>query len=305
MGASGAHGTEPGGSAHGPNEPPHSGGESAPIEPPRVPEPPPTYYDPVSGEWLTEQQMVRRMNMTPQEVANLSADDLAEHNLMRMQEREIANPLERHLSTKEKVDELVRLSHENKPLVEQLGKDIDARYGAETQHGYKNPQDIELKAKRPEILAKKPWFDVEHIRDSFRFRTIVEDLKDMHKIVNDLKSSGFELIKRDPEKLLQPKALGWRVAPFDLRAPNGQLVEYYIVPREMYEAGASGQHELFKKWRETNTALLSAEDKIAKQQAIKAARDMADDSWNRYLQRTGQTEDDIQRFVDEVHKQFQ
>jgi hypothetical protein len=32
---------------------------------------------------------------------------------------------------------------------------------------------------------------------------------------------------------------------------------------------------------------------------------MADDSWNRYLQRTGQTEDDIQRFVDEVHKQFQ
>ncbi len=77
------------------------------------------------------------------------------------------------------------------------------------------------------------------------------------------------------------------------------------MPREMYEAGASGQHELFKKWRETNTALLSAEDKIAKQQAIKAARDMADDSWNRYLQRTGQTEDDIQRFVDEVHKQFQ
>lgn len=37
----------------------------------------------------------------------------------------------------------------------------------------------------------------------------------------------------DVEKLLKPKLWGWRFVAFDLRFPNGQLVEYYLPPLEL------------------------------------------------------------------------
>jgi hypothetical protein len=44
---------------------------------------------------------------------------------------------------------------------------------------------------------------------------------------------GF--VKTDVEKLLKPKRWGWRFVAFDLRFPNGQLVEYYLPPLELDE----------------------------------------------------------------------
>ncbi len=166
-------------------------------------------------------------------------------------EANIYNPIDRNAPPAEKAAQLKRLSDGNKPLIDWALKEIDAALGTESKSSYKTPEGILRKATRPSIKAQKPWFDVEHIRDSLRFKTVINSIEDIPRAVELLlqKLPGAEVVKVDTAKMLNPKEWGWRFAAFDLRMPNGQLVEYYLPLKEQEAAKKSGNHALFEKWR--------------------------------------------------------
>ena len=137
-----------------------------------------------------------------------------------LEEKDIVNPINRSASTEEKIAQLRALSEENKPLVEGFLKEIDTKFGTKSEISFKAPEDIADKAKRPSIKETKEWFDVEHVRDALRFKTPLDNLNELPKIVEKLKESGFEVIKLDLDMLLNPKGRGWRIAAIDLRAPK-------------------------------------------------------------------------------------
>lgn len=211
------------------------------------------------------------------------------------------NPIDRTAATQEKIAQLQRLSKENEPLVREFADSIDAKYGTQSKVSFKDPADIAEKASRPSIKTDRPWFDVEHVRDALRFKTVLQDLTDLPRLIEDLKKSGFEIIKCDAEKLLKPKGRGWRMAAFDLKTPNGQIIEYQILPPEMERAGAL-EHQVYKQWRKVDINKLSKEERKAIRRADTAAKDMYEKAWQDYLNRTGQTTDSIRQVL---HKIFQ
>lgn len=184
--------------------------------------------------------------------------------------------------------------------MEKFLKQIDAELGTESEISFKTPQDILGEANRPSIKETKEWFDVEHVRDSLRFKTPVENLNDLPKIVEHLKDSGFEVVNLDLEKLLNPKARGWRTAAIDLRAPNGQLIEYQILPREMNEAGKI-EHQIYKSIREKDVRKLTNEQRQQVLEMNNQARRVYSDAWEAYLRRTGQTKESITKFVQDAN----
>lgn len=73
----------------------------------------------------------------------------------------------------------------------------------------------------------------------------------MHpSIVKLLKESDFEIIDCDTKKVLRPTPRGWRAIHLDLRAPNGQLLEFQIVPDEINTVAKAGDHAGYAQWRD-------------------------------------------------------
>lgn len=214
-----------------------------------------------------------------------------------LSEKDIVNPIDRKASAAEKIAQLEALSKENEPLAKAFLERIDGQLGTKSETNFKTAKDIANKAKRPSIKDAKDWFDVEHVRDAFRFKTPVDNLSDLPKIVEALKASEFEIIKPDLDKILNPKMRGWRMAAFDLRAPNGQIIEYQILPREMNEAGKI-EHQIYKSVRGDDLASLSRSEKAEHLKIDKQARTLYQSAWSAYLKRTHQTEAQVGRFIE-------
>lgn len=211
-------------------------------------------------------------------------------------EENIVNPIDRNADQTVKAAQLLALTEENEPLVEELLKIVDTSLDTTSKISNKTANDIIDKANRPSIKEKKPWFDVEHIRDSFRFKTPVENLSALPKIVEYLKNSNFEILNLDLDKLLRPKGRGWRMAAIDIKAPNGQILEYQILAKEMNEAGDL-EHQMYKEWRGKDVKKMTPEMANAKSEVDTWAADLYSDAWNDYLKRTGQTTEDIECII--------
>lgn len=174
----------------------------------------------------------------------------------------ITNPLD-PLSTPEvKLEQIHRLTSENKPIVDSFLGEIDSELGTTSKSSIKEDAAILSKASRPSIIKENPWHDVEHVRDTFRFKTVINSVDDLPKIAEKLAAKGWEILKIDTAKMLRPKAWGWRFVALDLRMPNGKLVEYYMPLKELEAAKKGGNHKLFEKWRNENIDELSP-DRLA------------------------------------------
>lgn len=161
-------------------------------------------------------------------------------------------------------DDLVRgqikaLTGQNVELVKDLIADIDRKFRTKSGDNIKDLAKVTQKAKRPSILAKKPWHTVAHIRDSYRFKTVIDDFRDVPGIFNELLKSGVGLVKIDTNKLFEPGQWGWRIIAFDLRMPNGQLVEWYLPVKELEDQKKREGHLIFEEWRNKTQAQLLAE----------------------------------------------
>ena len=87
------------------------------------------------------------------------------------------------------------------------------------------------------------------------------------------------------------------MAAFDLRAPNGQIIEYQILPREMNEAGKV-EHSIYKSLRGRDVSKMTMAELYAKDEADTAAADLYADAWKTYLKRTGQTESIVRQTIE-------
>ena len=109
-------------------------------------------------------------------------------------ESKITNPIDPNATPQEKIKTLVRLTRENKPIIKKLMAEIDAATGAKSSDNVKAPEKILQKASRPTILAKKPWHAVEHIRDSYRFKTVIDSVTQLPDVTRLLEKAGIEII---------------------------------------------------------------------------------------------------------------
>ena len=198
-------------------------------------------------------------------------------------ESKITNPVDPNATPQEKIKTLVQLTRENKPIIKKLMAEIDAATGAKSSDSVKAPEKILQKASRPSILLEKPWHDVEHIRDSYRFKTVIDSVTQLPEVTRILDNAGIEIIKRDTEKVLSPGKWGWRIVAFDLRMPNGQLVEYYLPVKELEKAKKEKGHYLFEQGRN----IKPGEDVEKEQGLMQESRDLYQGVWDAYLLRTG------------------
>lgn len=215
----------------------------------------------------------------------------------------ITNAINPALTPEEKAAALSLLSAENKPVVDLWLKKIDAEFGTESKSNTKLFERILQKSDRPSILADKPWYQVDHIRDSFRFKTVLNDINDLPSILAEAKAQGFEVIKADTDKVLNPKEWGWRIAAFDMRMPNGQLAEFYLPVKEL-EAVKGENHVLFEKWRNTDTTKLTGTEREAYQADLRLSNERYQAAWEAYLKRTGQTEEQVAKTMEQVQALF-
>lgn len=138
-----------------------------------------------------------------------------------MDVKDIRNPINPADSADDKVKALGDLSEVNEPILKKIAQAIDKKQGSNTSINRKLPDRIKSKAQRPETLIKQPWFDIEHVRDSLRFRTGITKFEDVEKIYELLVGRrGIEFVKVDLVKMFAPKLWGWRFAAVDLAMPN-------------------------------------------------------------------------------------
>jgi hypothetical protein len=217
-------------------------------------------------------------------------------------EEDIINPINLLLSQPEKVANLQELSKQSEKPVQDFIDKVDKKLGTESKANHKAADRIAEKANRPSIKKAKPWFDVEHVRDGFRFKTVLKDIKDLPKIAEMLKASGFGVVKIDTEKLLEPRDFGWRIVVIDLRMPNGQLVEYYLPVQELEDAKKNGNHEIFEKWRNRDFGNLTKDEIAEFYKDVEFSEDRYEKAWQDYLKRMGQTEKEIQECLEQMRK---
>ncbi len=190
--------------------------------------------------------------------------------------------------------QLHELGGENDEIVRPVLEAIDAEFGTASKTSFKKIDTILAKVQRPTVLAKRPWFDVEHIRDSYRFKTVIEPEADIAAVGNAL-ARFFDavpeasMVKADVSMLFEPKMWGWRAAVFDIQMPNGQLVEWYMPIRELENAKKAGGHQLFEKWRDEDVTALG--DRQAEFLTdLAEAQQLYADAWAAALKRMGQDE---------------
>lgn len=199
---------------------------------------------------------------------------------------DIVSPIDRSAAQPEKVRQLRALSEANVPIVERIIQAVDERLGTKSKLSHKTAENIQSKANRPEIKGKKPWHDVEHVRDALRFKTVLTGIDQVAEIMKIVADAGVRLVKVDTAKMLRPKEWGSRFAAFDLRMPNGQLVEYYMPLKELDDAKKAGNHELFEKWRVTTDDERQAR-RTEYLRDLNTSYDRYEAAWTRALQRLG------------------
>ena len=184
------------------------------------------------------------------------------------------------------LQQLEQMTSENQPIVQSFMQNVDRNFGTNSSDNIKDPAKVIEKANRPSILEKKPWHNVSHVRDTYRFQTELEDFRDVPLMMRDLRQQGISIVKADTDKMFSPKEWGWRMIAFDLRMPNGQIVEWYTPLREMNKQKMDEGHGLFEQWRNKTSAEL-AEEQDAYYAAIRKSKEGYDQAFDQALDRLG------------------
>jgi hypothetical protein len=216
----------------------------------------------------------------------------------------IVNPINPTLSDVDKLKALEKLTQENIDFVRAFLEQIDTKFGTKSKYSIKEPKQIINKVSRPSIIRNRPWFKIEHIRDTFRFQSVVSNLDVVSKIAQELKTIGIEIIEIDSKTILKPTRLGWRMIVIDLRLKNGQIVEYQMLIEELDAVSDEG-HKIFEKWRDKDLSQLNQEQKREQFKDRRESKNSYDRAWKAYLQRTAQTENQVATIMMELYNVLQ
>jgi hypothetical protein len=201
----------------------------------------------------------------------------------------------------DKIAQLNHMTAENRPFIQNLFRNIDDQFGTESVDNVKDPNTLLGKAWRPSVLEEKPYHDVEHVRDSYRGKTLVDSVHQIAPIIDYLQQNGINIVKADTEKQFNPKAFGFRISAFDLRLPNRQLFEYYIPVREMDSANnEGGAHLLYENWRKRDLTNLTPAEVVDYYTDVAKANGIFRDAWKAYLDRSGDDESALRASLSRV-----
>ncbi|MDI9524097.1 MAG: hypothetical protein QM218_01180 [Candidatus Cloacimonadota bacterium] len=206
---------------------------------------------------------------------------------------EIVNPIDRRASTEEKLRQMAELREEARPVFNAFIERVKAEVGIESNDNDKTLSKAEEKAKRDTIRQEHPEFDVEHLRDFYRGKAILTDPRQIVQIAKIIQESGLGVIKFDWKKLLNPKIWGFRVMSFDLRMPNGLMVEYYT-PLQEIESVKDECHEIYEKWRDKTAEYKNAHRQEYRQD-VKKSNEIYSKAWNAALSRLGISQEELSR----------
>lgn len=218
-------------------------------------------------------------------------------------EQDIFNPIDTKASDEEKLKQIKELSAVNKPILEEFTKKIDEKFGSISKVSTKEDDKMFEKTYRPEILEKKPYHKMEHITDSLRGYSIIDNVDQVIEIKKELDAAGFEVLTEDISRMIRPKIWGWRSINLDLRMPNGQIVEYQLPVREMKEVKKQG-HSIFEKWRNKDEEYLQ-DHKAEYERDILDSNILFGDAWDKHLKRIGQTPRAFEASLNKVLASFE
>ncbi len=204
----------------------------------------------------------------------------------------------------EKLEQIHALQVVNQPILETfIAGLVKAIPGTTAKTSIKKDEVILEKSKRPSILKGKPWHDVEHVRDTLRFKAVYTNLADLPKIadyfIKNFPGGAAAVVKIDTNKLFSPKEWGFRFIGLDLRMPNGHLVEWYMPIREIEDI-KDQNHLLFEKWRDKDVSKLSGQDLQSYYRDVQVSYNSYNGAWEAALQRQGLTgEADARAFLNQ------
>lgn len=215
-------------------------------------------------------------------------------------EKEIRNNIDVNAQQQKKVEALEKLSNNNKGFLYGLGNEIDKTLNSSTEVNIKKNDRILDKANRPSIKKEKPWFDVEHIRDSLRFRTNIKKFDNVETIFDLLRQNNIKYIKIDLLKMFKPKSFGWRCSVFDCLL-NGQIIEYYHSFLGLFWVNENIAHEIFEKWRNCDEKETTKKFKDFRKDLEKSTAAF-DEEWSRVLSELKLTEEEAKENWDVMAK---
>lgn len=209
------------------------------------------------------------------------------------------NPVDANAPPEQQLEQLKALTAENKPKVDDIVDDLNLKLaGTESNSNVKSDDSSLAKASRPSIVADKPWFGVDYLRDHLRFKTVVDSMSQIEEIPKIFAEHGVKVIKVDTDKTTNPGPWGWRPVAMDLQMPNGQMVEHYAVPRELDVAQKSEGHKIYEEGR--NLDENSPADRV-KLLALRArSREIYQDAWDRALARTGEKGSEVRASLERL-----
>jgi hypothetical protein len=224
----------------------------------------------------------------------------------------LSNPV--HGSDQQKLEGLKKLRCANKAILQSFFETIYDGYGLEcvgtaeeVAHGCifvksnsKTDTSTLEKARRPTILAVSPRYGLEHVRDHFRFKCVVNNVIDAFLFLQSLvESEQWEVIKFDIDKFVAPKEWGWRFLGCDIRMANGQMVEAYVVFEQMDHAkknatrpdlSPDSQHEIYEQWRASDPNLLEPAERAEYDEHASISRRVYNSAFYKTLEHTSYDE---------------
>ncbi len=215
-----------------------------------------------------------------------------------LEHRQITNTIDTSLSESEQIDQLLMQAAQLKPSLEQLLSELDSKLATRSIASVKGRSTSLEKIRRPTIVNRRPWYSPAHISDMLRSQTSVSDLKLLAPIIKELLASDAEVICIDATRLLNPAPFGFRFVSITLKVA-AILVDFQVLVDEVDVANAQG-HDLYDRWRSLEPSLLSAEQAIERMQAQTESFSLYTQAWLVYLERTQQSETDVNRFLNEM-----
>jgi len=151
------------------------------------------------------------------------------------------------------------------PEVQRIADELLNNYRLVSQVNQKGSRTAIEKCRRAATLNKYPWFNLSHIRDYLRFRTLLNEASDFEEVIryfDHLQSQQrISIVKIDFDKLFRPGAFGWRMIAIDIRIPStDMLVEHYMTFRDMIEVNEAWLHKVYEAWRSASPDDLTLED---------------------------------------------
>jgi hypothetical protein len=259
-----------------------------------APDPNEGFSDPV-GE--AAQAQVRQTRIEPRNDVNPERDTSSQVGATEEDgnlPENIFMPIDKTATADAQLAQISNMTAENRPIVQRIMQIVDERFGTQSGDNVKALENVAAKAERPSILAKKPWFTIGHIRDSYRFKTVINSLDDVPGIFDVLLENGISLVKVDTGKMFNPGAWGWRIIAFDLRMPNGQLVEWYLPLKNMEAQKKAEGHLIFEEWRDKSDAEIHSDPALEAEYkaAIQRSFEGYNEAFAADLERVSQSVDD-------------